>query len=220
MTLKSRLMTTLAGAALCAGISMGAATTAFAHNVINVAEAPAGYLFPMKLNVNHGCKGAPISAARLQIPDSIIDAKAIDKIGWNIEYKMRTLDTPATLHGREVTEVIGEIVWTKIGDPVPADGWASFEFRGTIPEDIGKVLHFKNITVCSDGATDPYVDMPEAELKVDDPEFAAKAWAFMTATPHPAPMVVIRQPSKGQYPWLWTPEQARGEAPSQEAMAH
>ena len=217
MTLKSRLMTTLAGAALCAGLSM-AATSASAHNVLSVAEAPAGFLFPMKLNVNHGCKAEPFVAARLQIPEGIVDAKAEDKAGWNIEYKMRTLETPVNLHGREVSEVIGEIIWTKIGDPVPADGWASFSFRGTIPKDVGRVLHFKNITVC-DGATDPYVDLPEAPLDINDPEFTAKAWAFMTATPNPAPMVVIRQPEKGQYPWEWTPEQARGETPSQEAMA-
>ena len=219
MTLKSRLTTSLACAALVAGFSMGVATTASAHNVISVSEAPAGFLFPMKLNVNHGCKTAPVTAARLQMPDGIIDAKASDKEGWTIEYKMKTLETPVKLHGREVTEVIGEIMWTKIGDPVPADGWANFEFRATIPKDVGRVMHFKNITVCEGGATDAYVDMPEQPLDVNDPEFAKKAWAFMTATSGPAPMVVIREPAKGQYPWEWTPEQARGESPSQEAMA-
>ncbi|MDG2320998.1 MAG: DUF1775 domain-containing protein [Rhodospirillaceae bacterium] len=219
MTFKSRLLTTLAGVALCAGASM-TATTASAHNVLSVSEAPAGQLFPMKLNVNHGCKGAAVSAARLQIPDGIVDAKAADKVGWNVEYKMKDLENPVMLHGREVKEVIGEIVWTKSnGATVPSDGWATFEFRATIPKDIGRVMHFKNITVCEDGATDPYVDLPEVALDVNDPEFAKKAWAFMTATPGPAPMVVIRQPEKGQYPWEWTPEQARGEAPSQEAMA-
>lgn len=219
MTFKSRLLSTLAGAALATGMAMGAATTASAHNVISVSEAPAGHLFPMKLNVNHGCKGSPVVSARLQIPDGIVDAKAIDKVGWNIEYKMKELETPVMLHGREVKEVIGEIKWTKIEGNIPADGWASFEFRGTIPKDVGRVLHFKNITMCEDGSTDPYVDMPEQPLDINDPEFAKKAWAFMTATPHPAPMVVIRQPEKGQYPWEWTPEQIRGDSPSQEAMA-
>ncbi|MGB1876379.1 MAG: YcnI family protein [Rhodospirillaceae bacterium] len=219
MKLKNRLMTTLGGAVLCAGLSMGAAGTASAHNVLNVSEAPAGYLFPMVLNVNHGCKAAPVTAARLQIPNGIVDAKAVDKVGWKIEYKMRDLETPVMMHGREVTEVIGEIVWTKMGDPVPSDGWASFEFRGTIPKDVGRVMHFKNITVCEGGKTDAYVDMPEQALDVNDPEFAKKAWAFMTATSGPAPMVVIREPAKGQYPWEWTPEQIRGEEPSQEAMA-
>ena len=197
MTLKTHWMTTLAGAALCAGLSMAAASAASAHNVINVSEAPAGYLFPMVLNVNHGCKGAPVIAARLLIPDGIIDAKAVDKVGWSIEYKMRELDAPVMLHGREIKEVIGEIVWTKASDPVPAEGWAKFEFRGTIPKDVGKIMYFKNIAVCEGGATDSYVDMPEVALDINDPEFAAKAGAFMAATPGPAPMVVIREPSKG-----------------------
>lgn len=218
MTFKTRLMTTLGSAILCAGLSVGAAGSASAHNVLNVSEAPAGHLFPMVLNVNHGCKGAPVVGARVQIPDGIIDAKAVDKQGWEIEYKMKQLETPIMLHGREVKEVIGEIVWKNPADTVPSDGWATFEFRGTIPKDVGKVMHFKNITVCEGGKTDPYVDLPEQALDVNDPEFAKKAWAFMTATPGPAPMVIVRE-SKGQYPWEWTPEQIRGDAPAQEAMA-
>lgn len=218
MTLKNRLLTTMASAAFGAAVSM-TATSASAHNVLNVSEAPAGHLFPMVLNVNHGCKGAPVIAARLQIPDGIIDAKAVDKQGWDIEYKMRELETPINLHGREVKEVIGEIIWKNPTEAVPSDGWASFEFRGTIPRDVGRVMHFKNITVCEGDKTDPYVDLPEQALDTQDPEFAKKAWAFMTATPGPAPMVIIREPEKGQYPWEWTPEQIRGDAPSQEAMA-
>ncbi len=41
----------------------------------------------------------------------------------------------------------------------------------------------------------------------------------MTATPTPAPFLVIRAPEKNQYPWEWTTEQARGNTMQQEAMA-
>lgn len=125
---------------------------------------------------------------------------------------MKQLETPVVLHGREVKEVVGEIVWKNPTDTVPSDGWAAFEFRGTIPKDAGRVMHFKNITVCEGGKTDAYVDLPEQALDVNDAEFSKKAWAFMTATSGPAPMVIVRE-SKGQYPWDWTAEQARGDAP-------
>ena len=58
-------------------------------------------------------------------------------------------------------------------------------------------MHFKNIAICEGGATDSYVDMPEVALDINDPEFAAKAGAFMAATPGPAPMVVIRRAVQG-----------------------
>jgi hypothetical protein len=85
----------------------------------------------------------------------------------------------------------------------------AFDFRMTMPDEPGSIVHLKNITVCEEG-TDPYIDMPEVALDISDPEFAAKTWAFMTATPNPAPFVVLRRAAKKQFPWEWTPEDAVG----------
>ena len=200
--------TLLAGVAAI-GLSMGMTLPAAAHNVLNVWEGPAGHMFPMLLNVNHGCKGSPVTGARLQIPDGVVDAKAGHLEDWTIEYKRRTLDEPVVLHGRPVSEVVSEITWTKKEGTVPADGWVQFPFRMTLPDEPGTVVHVKNITVCEEG-TDPYIDMPETALDITDPEFATKAWDFMSATDHPAPFIVLRRASKKQYPWEWTPEEAVG----------
>lgn len=198
------------------GFAVSAWSPTAAHNVVNVKEAPAGYLYPMAVNVNHGCKGSPVVGLRLKIPEGVVDAKAEFTPLWDIEYKMRTLDEPIELHGRPVTEVVDEIIWKNPMKVQPADAWSAFSFRMTIPNEPGRILYFKNITVCEEG-TDPYVDMPEQELSIEDPEFAAKTWGFMTATPHPTPMVVIREPGKKQYPWEWTPEQARGDGSFQQS---
>jgi hypothetical protein len=107
--------------------------------------------------------------------------------------------------------VVDEIIWKDPVRVVPADAWYPFKFRMTLPDEPGRVLHIRNITVCEEG-TDPYVDLPDEDLDINDPEFAAKAWAFMTATATPAPFLVIRAPDKKQYPWEWTAAQARGES--------
>ncbi|MBM3515539.1 MAG: YcnI family protein [Alphaproteobacteria bacterium] len=206
-------------AILTGGAVVALAGVASAHNVLSVNEGPEGFLFPMTLNVNHGCKGAPVIGARLKIPDEIVDAKASDKPGWKVEYKMRKLDKPISQHGREVTEVIDEISWSTAGNPVPPDGWATFEFRVRLPDTPGKVLYFKNITVCTDGKTDPYVDLPKEALDINDPMFAKKAGEFMRATPGPSPLFIVRKADKKQYPWEWTPEQVRGDSPQQAAQA-
>ena len=126
---------------------------------------------------------------------------------------MRKLDEPVVLHGRPVTEVVDEIIWKDPVKPVPADGWYPFRFKMTVPDEPGRVMHIRNITVCEEG-TDPYVDLPAEDLDINDPDFAAKAWDFMTATPTPAPFFIIRVPEKKQYPWEWTPAQVRGETES------
>lgn len=192
-----------------AAFAMGLAGSAAAHNAIDLKEGWAGYSTPMVLSVNHGCKTSPVVGLRLKVPEGVVDAKAAYDPFWTIEYKMRKLPEPITMHGRPVNEVVDEIFWKDPVQPIPADAWYPFKFRMTLPDEPGKVLHIRNITVCQEG-TDPYVDLPEEELDINDPEFAEKAWAFMTATRTPAPFLVIRAPDKKQYPWEWTPAQARG----------
>ena len=201
-----------------AAVGAMVAVPALAHNALDLKEAYAGYSTPMVLSVNHGCHGKPVVGLRIKVPDGITDAKAAFDPAWTIEYKMKKLDNPIEAHGRQVTEAVDEIIWKDPVKQVPGDGWYPFHFRMTMPETPNKVLHVKAITVCTEG-TDPYIDMPKEELKVEDPEFAKKAWAFMTATPTPAPFLVIRAPDKKQYPWEWTPDQARGVPSKQSAMS-
>jgi uncharacterized protein YcnI len=194
-------------------LGVGLAGSASAHNGLDLKEGWAGYSTPMVLSVNHGCKASPVVGLRLKVPEGVVDAKAAFDPFWTIEYKMRKLPEPITMHGRPVNEVVDEIVWKDPVKVVPANAWYPFKFRMTLPDEPGKVLHIRNITVCEEG-TDPYVDLPDEDLDINDPEFAAKTWAFMTATPTPAPFLVIRAPDKKQYPWEWTSAQARGAAGS------
>jgi uncharacterized protein YcnI len=198
---------------LCAAIAaLASPGAAHAHNSLSIKEARAGYATSMDLNVYHGCKGSPVVGLRLKVPDGVMDAKAAFDPHWTIEYKYRDLDEPWTNHGMQITRVVDEIIWKDPVKVLPADGWYPFRIRMTIPDRPNEVLHFRNITVCEEG-TDAYVDLPDEPLSVDDPNWGESVWKFMTATATPAPFIVIRAPSRKQYPWQWTPEQARGVAP-------
>jgi uncharacterized protein YcnI len=199
-------------------LSFGWVHPASAHNGLDLKEGYAGYSTPMVLSVNHGCKGSPITGLRIRVPDGVTDAKAAFDPVWNIEYKMRKLETPIMAHGREINEVVGEIIWKAPAKPLPANAWYPFKFRMTLPNEPGKIFHVQNITMCEEGS-DAYIDLPETALDINDPLFAEKTWAFMTATATPAPFLVIREPEKKQYPWEWTPEQALGVEYQKEAMA-
>ena len=183
--------------------------TSHAHNGIEPKEARAGYATSMELSVHHGCKGSPVVGLRLKVPDGVVDAKAAFDPNWAIEYKYRDLEEPFTNHGMQITRVVDEIIWKDPVKVLPANGWYPFRIRMTVPDRPNEVLHFRNITVCEAG-TEAYVDLPEQALSVDDPNWGENVWKFMTATATPAPFIVIRAPSRKQYPWDWTPEQARG----------
>lgn len=188
---------------------LGLSVVAHAHNAVNPKEAWAGYSTSLELNVNHGCKGSPVVGLRLKIPDGVRDARAAFDPNWVIEYKYRKLEKPFEYHGILITEVVDEITWKDPVKVLPANGWYPFRFRMTIPDRPNEVLHFRNITVCEEG-TEGYVDLPDQELRVDDPNWGDNVWSFMTATATPAPFLVIRSAPKKQYPWEWTTEQARG----------
>ena len=190
-------------------LSIGSVSTALAHNGLDLKEGYAGYMTALTLNVNHGCKGSPITGLRIKVPEGITDARAAFNADWNVEYKMRDLETPIESHGRKITQVVDEITWTTKGEPLPANSWVPLQFKMTLPDEPGKVLHIQNITTCVEG-TDPYIDLPETALDITDPDFAKKAWDFMIATDTPAPFLIIRQPEKKQYQWEWTPEQVLG----------
>ena len=57
----------------------------------------------------------PVVGLRIKVPDGVTDAKAAFDPAWDIEYKMRKLETPIMAHGREVNEVVGEIIWKNPG---------------------------------------------------------------------------------------------------------
>ncbi|MEQ8733278.1 MAG: DUF1775 domain-containing protein [Rhodospirillaceae bacterium] len=193
---------------------------AIAHNSLTSFEGYAGYRHETELLITHGCKGSPVNEVRIKIPDSIVSASAHHDPDWEIEYQMRKLDEPFRGEGGiMVSEVVDTIIWKNPKESVPNNMYRSFRFRVGLPKEVNKVVHFQSINICENGERDPYVDMPEAELNVNAPDFKEQAWKFMTATATPAPFLVTRQPPKPQYPWEWNPEQAAGEPSQQKASA-
>lgn len=177
-------------------------TGASAHNTLTSWEAPAGYVVDLEMRVTHGCKGSPVKELRVKIPEGVMRVSVGANRDWKVETKMRKLDKPVPGEGGAMlTETVDEIIWKDPVSPIPAGGaFEGFKFRGALPKEPGKILFFRNISVCENG-DDKYVDMPKEELKIDDPEFKKKVWDFMTATSGPSPFLILTKPEKPQYPW-------------------
>jgi periplasmic copper chaperone A len=214
--MKKLLLTTVA-----AGICGLLATSASAHNTLTSMEGYAGYVTDFEMRVTHGCKGSPVKEVRVKIPEGVMRVSVGANRDWKTEVKMRKLDKPVPGEGGTmITETADQIIWKDPASPIPAGGvFEGFKFRGALPKEENKIIFFQTINVCEAG-DDKYVDLPKEELKAADPDFKKKLWAFMTATPGPAPFLITMKAPKPQYPWepMEAPK-AKAEAPTQQKAA-
>lgn len=190
--------------ALLAAAALGAAVSslASAHDAFASMYAPAGYKQDVEMRVYHGCKGSPVNQLRIKIPETVSYVSVENRPDWTVEIKTRKLAKPVSDEvGRLITEVVDEIIWSKPKSALPPSRmFEGFRFRVGVPDSPGAILFFKTITGCEQG-DDKYVDLPKEPLDVNAKDFQKKIWAFMTATPGPAPFLILEKPARPQYPW-------------------
>jgi periplasmic copper chaperone A len=189
--------------------AMAALATAFAtapalaHNTFSSMTAPAGYVQDLEMRVTHGCKGSPVNAVKIKIPEGVTRVTVNMVRDWKVETKMRKLPKPVPGEGGTMlTETVDEIIWSSPKSVIPALGtYEGFRFRASLPNTPGAILFFKTINVCEKG-DDAYIDLPKTALPaVGAPDFGQKLIDFMAATPGPAPYLILEKPAKPQYPW-------------------
>ena len=177
--------------------------SALGHNYLVETQAPAGYVHDLAMRVPHGCQGSPVTQVRIKIPEGVFRVTVEDREDWDITTTMRKVDPPVPGDGgRPITETVDEIMWSNPKRPLPADRMGEFRFRAKLPDEVGRILYFRTLNGCIEG-DDNYVDLPEEELSISDPDFHGKFWAFMTATATPAPYLILTKPAVPQYPWEW-----------------
>lgn len=193
--------------AIAMGALLSTPQVAWGHNFLAESEVPAGYKHDLNLLVTHGCKGSPVKEVRVKIPPEVEGARVHNNHDWDIETIYRPLDEPRRGEGGiMITEVLDQIIWKNPKRPMPDNMYEAFRFRITVPKEPNKILFFKSINVCEDGQ-DAYIDMPEEELDLADPQIKEKMWTFLTATATPSTFVITRPVAKKQYPWEWEPDE-------------
>ena len=178
-------------------------SVANAHNYLRETQAPAGYVADVVMRVPHGCKGSPVNNVRIKMPEGVYRVTTAHRDDWEVTVKMRELDPPLPGDGGQmITETVDEIMWSNPKTLLPPDRIGEFMFRAKLPDEVGRILFFRTLNSCVEG-DDNYVDLPEDELRLDDPDFHKKFWAFMTASATPAPYLILTKPERPQYPWEW-----------------
>ncbi len=151
------------------------ASQAQAHVVFNHMQAEAGDFHTAQLRVMHGCDGAPTTSVRIDMPDGVTRVTPRALTGWTVEVEMKALDEPVMLHGFEVTETVGALIWS--GGSFPDYSYEQFEFRMMLPDRPGARLDFPVHQYCgekslrwddiADEAVDPWsLDEPAPFIRL------------------------------------------------------
>lgn len=157
------------------------ASAAEAHVVFNDMEAAVGDFHTAQLRVMHGCDGAPTTKVRVEMPDGVTRVTPRVVPGWTLEVEMKTLDEPIMLHGFEVTETVGALIWS--GGSFPDYAYEQFEFRMMIPDAPGTRLDFAVRQFCDEAS----LHWDDIAAENEDPWLLHEPAPFIRITPKEAP---------------------------------
>ena len=145
-------------AAACSSVLVGSGIAA-AHIDSDPAAVAAGSAATVGFGVEHGCDGSNTSAVQIKIPDSVTDAKPVDKAGWT------TTATDDTV--------------TFTGGDLDAETADTFAITFTAPATPG-TIYFPIVQTCVVGET-AWIEIPVAGAT--EPEHPAPALLITDGPP-------------------------------------
>ncbi len=155
---KSTRTTASVVVALGAGtmLALAPALAASAHVTASASSTSAGSYSVVTFSVPHGCDGSATTSIEIEIPAAILSVTPTVNPNWTIAKNMVPLDeVQQDAHGDNITERVGSVTYTAIGDGLP-DGYRdTMELSLQLPDgDAGDLVEFPTHQLCADGSVD------------------------------------------------------------------
>jgi uncharacterized protein YcnI len=145
----------LAAAALAAALAL----PVYAHVTLDPPQAAADSYFKLNVRVPHGCEGTATLRLRVRIPEGVTGVKPQPKPGWQLETVKTKLSPPIKdSHGREITEVVSEIMWS--GGKLLDEHYEEFGIHMKLPDKPNTILYFPAVQECEKGVH-RWIEIPE-----------------------------------------------------------
>ncbi|MGV8883765.1 MAG: YcnI family protein [Rhodoglobus sp.] len=150
MTTKKTVATAAIALAAGATLALAAPLAASAHVSAGASSTAAGSYTIVTMNVPHGCDGSPTMKITIDIPEDIVSVTPTVNPNWTIS---RTTEPLATAV-EDQTERTSQVIYTAIGDGLPADQRDTFELSLRLPDgEAGDVVEFPVTQDCAVGQT-------------------------------------------------------------------
>lgn len=105
-----------------------------------------GKSFKATFAIPHGCEGATTQKVTVQIPEGVINVKAMPKANWSLQQQSGNYAKSYTLWGKTVNKGVTSIVWQ---GALPDDQYDEFTFTGYLSEADGKTVYFPVTQSCA-----------------------------------------------------------------------
>ena len=164
----SRIAVVVAVAAVAV---LGFGAPASAHVTVNPNTATQGGFAKMTFRVPNEKATAGTVKLEVALPeDTPIASVSVKPVpGWAVAVERRTLDTPITSHGAQISEVVSMVTWTALpGTEIGPGQFQEFDISaGPLPEV--DQLVFKALQHYSDGDVVRWIDEPGSAAELEHP---------------------------------------------------
>ncbi|MBW8639953.1 DUF1775 domain-containing protein [Hoeflea sp. WL0058] len=153
-----------------------APSLAHAHATLEQGQASINSYYKAVMRIPHGCDGQATLKVRITVPEGMVSAKPMPKPGWELETVKGDYENTYTLHGREITSGVKEIVWT---GQLEDDHYDEFVFQARLADTlpVGETVYIPTVQECMKGEV-AWIEIP---AEGQDPHALA----------HPAPGLKI-----------------------------
>ena len=150
MSTKKTVATATIALAAGATLALAAPLAASAHVSAGASSTAAGSYTIVTMSVPHGCDGSPTTKITIDIPEDILSVTPTVNPNWTIS---RTTEPLATAV-EDQTERTSQVIYTAIGDGLPADQRDTFELSLRLPDgEAGDIVEFPVTQDCAVGQT-------------------------------------------------------------------
>jgi uncharacterized protein YcnI len=150
---------------------LGLGAPASAHVTVNPGTATQGGFAKLTFRVPNEKATAGTVKLEVALPeDAPVASVSVKPVsGWTADVQRRTLDTPITAHGAQITEVVSMVTWTATpGAEIAPGQFQEFDISvGPLPE-VDQMV-FKALQHYADGDIVRWIDEPDPEVELEHP---------------------------------------------------
>lgn len=154
--------------AIAAAAVLGLAAPASAHVTVQPGQAEQGGYAGVTFRVPNENDTAGTTKLEVNLPDDkpLTSVRTRPLAGWTANVEKKTLATPITSHGKQITEAVSKVTWTaNAGTRINPGQYEDFEVSlGPLPTDTDKLV-FKVLQTYDNGDVARWIDLPGADGK-------------------------------------------------------
>ncbi len=122
---------------------------AMAHvSFVDAKSIKQGQSFKATFAIPHGCGDSATKKVTIQMPEGVINVKAMPKANWSVQQQKHHYQNSYTLWEKQVSSGVSSITWQ---GTLPNDQYDEFTFTGFLAQADNQAVYFPVTQTCEQG---------------------------------------------------------------------